>query len=264
MHRSPETIADSRGRTFTSGARGRLVSLVPSLTETLFEIGSGDAVVGRSDYCVRPEPRIGEVPTVGGTKTADPEKILACKPDLVLANQEENDREVVARLEKWVPVFVTFPRSVADTMALCRDLGRLLETPGGERLAEEIARELRAVARAGPARPLYTLTFVWRRPWMVAGPNTYVSDVLARCGAENVLSEAGRRYPTVSPDEIRALNPDLFVLPDEPFRFTPADARGLERTFGARAVILDGSLTNWFGARTRLALQRLPALLHGC
>ncbi len=254
-------VKDSRGIEFPEARRNRIVSLVPSLTETLFAIGLADAVAGRTDWCIHPAPAVSAIASVGGTKTVRLDAIIALEPDLVIANREENRKETVAQIESHVPVFVTYPRSVREAASVCHDLGRLLKAPRGLELATEIQS---AATSAAPPRSSVShraLTLVWRDPFIAAGPDTYVSDVLACIGFENVLTDTRVRYPRISEDEIRRLAPTLILLPDEPYRFTEADAKELEAAIGVRGIVFDGTLTSWFGARTRLALSRLPAIL---
>jgi ABC-type Fe3+-hydroxamate transport system substrate-binding protein len=262
---SPGSIADARGSSFTRGAPGRIVSLVPSLTETLFALGAGHRVVGRTDWCTAPRGLVDPIPTVGGTKTVDVGAVVALAPDLVLANQEENTREVVEALSARVPVFVTYPRTVAEAGAMCRDLAALIGAPDRGDLARAIERALEGVRPR--SRAVRTATLIWWRPLMAAGDDTYLSDCLAVFGCPNVFRGTSGRYPEITMPELIDAGPELLVLPDEPFRFLDAHAQRLRQNFTdrghkpPRTLVFDGSLVTWFGARTVRALHELGPLL---
>ncbi len=249
----------------------RIVSLVPSVTEILFALGLGPGVVGCTTYCT--EPRAGVLATtrVGGTKTPRLDLIRSLRPDLVLANIEENHREHVEALRAWgIAVHVSYPRTVAAGIALIRELGQL--TGAGKRaaeLAEPLERGLeamreRARRRARPARVFYP---IWRRPYMTISRDTYVHDVLAACGGDSVFADRPARYPEVSLEDVAAAAPEVILLPDEPYRFREIHAADFAHLGQVPAVrdrrihLVDGRLCSWFGPRIAEAFAVLPALL---
>jgi ABC-type Fe3+-hydroxamate transport system substrate-binding protein len=210
----------------------RVVSLVPSLTESV-PVGS---LVGVTDYCPVDTARI------GGSKYPDVDRVLALRPDLVVANVEENRAEDVDRLRaNGVPVWVTAaPATVPRALASIR---RLLATAWDEEpdwlvRAEEVWRHVEPVWATA-------VVPVWRRPWVVLGRDTFAGDVLRRLGVENAYADHAERYPRPSLDEIRATNPDLVVLPDEPYAFSAAD--GPEAFPGTRCVLVSGRHLTWYG-----------------
>ena len=232
----------------------RIVSLVPSVTELLFDLGAGDRVVGVSRYCTEPANGLGERARVGGQKDPELEAIAALAPDLVLAVKEENLRGDVEAMEaRGLQVYVADVRCVEDALAL---VGELSDLVGAEAaLADAVGGAVRAgVARArelaGSHAPVPTFCPVWRDPWISVGPDTYAWDVLRLCGATPVIAGArgDRRYPKVRLEEIRAARPWLALLPDEPYAFGEADVAEL----GAwvQAVPVDGKLIGWYGRRT--------------
>jgi len=259
-------VSDARGKPFAPSPAGRLVSLVPSITETLFALGVGDRVVGRTEWCIAPRDAVDAIPTIGGTKTVDVEAVLALAPDLVLANHEENTREAVDAIERHVPVYVTYPRTVAEAAAMCRALAQLTRAPDGGSLGAWIESSW-ARLRSRTPRSLRTVTLVWWRPLLAASTDTYLSDLLSGFGCENVVRGGTTRYPPLAPAELVALEPDLVCLPDEPFRFLESHAERVRRLFAERGrqaprtLVFDGSLITWFGARTRTALEELPRLI---
>lgn len=247
----------------------RIVSLVPSLTESLFALGLGPRVVGVTDWCVHPAEAVASLPKVGGTKNPDLAAIRAVSPDLVIANHEENKRQDVERLEAaGIPVWVTYPRTVAEGVALLRELA---EAGGAERaLSEVVAPVERSLAQAVAARSAHgprVFCPIWKGPWMAVAADTYAHDLLALCGGQNVFAEHGdRRYPIVREEEIVAAAPDVVLLPDEPYAFAAADAEEIARlpipaARSGRVHVIDGTLVSWYGPRVVRALDTIRPLL---
>jgi ABC-type Fe3+-hydroxamate transport system substrate-binding protein len=285
-----------RGR--PSAPPRRIVSLVPSLTEALFALGLGERVVGVTEWCVHPADAVAHLPKLGGTKNPDLDAIRALAPDLVIANQEENRKRDVERLEAaGIPVWVTYPRTVregAELLAEFADLGA-----SADARARVVAPALAAVAdaeaalaalRASGAKPTRVFCPIWRDPWMAVGAPTYADDLITLCGGENVFganrltassedadAAAGdaraaaateRRYPRVTLAEVEAAQPDVVLLPDEPYAFGPRDAADLARLsapFAAsgRIHLIDGTFVSWYGPRILRAIELLRRLLLG-
>ena len=228
---------------------GRVVSLVPSLTEA--EAGSG-LLVGATDWCVEP-PGL-DVARVGGTKSPRVADVLALAPDLVLANFEENREADVAELrEAGVAVWVTAPRTVPDALT---SLGRMLAVCG-----IPSPPWYAAACRAWPPGPppparVRALVPVWRKPWMALGRETFAGDVLARLGVANVLAGAAERYPKVSLDDLPPY--DLVVLPDEPYAFAGDDG---PEAFALPSALVSGRHLTWYGPSLVEARRVLSAQL---
>ena len=250
----------------------RIVSLIPSITETLCHLGLADALVGVTAYCVEPRDVVRAKTRIGGEKTPDLEAIRALAPDLVVANVEENVREHVETLRGWgIPVWVTYPRTVAGGLAMIRELGEVTSTAArAEALLAELeplyARVRAASLRRAPVAVFYP---IWRGPWMTIGRDTYVHDLLAVCGAANVFADAAARYPTVTLDEMAARRPEVIVLPDEPFRFRRAHLADFAPYADVPAVrdgrvhLMDGKIFSWHGPRVGEALRTLPEFFGG-
>ncbi|HET9795254.1 MAG TPA: helical backbone metal receptor [Thermoanaerobaculia bacterium] len=233
----------------------RIVSLCPSLTETLVEIGV--MPVGVTRYCIRPREALRKVSKVGGTKNPDLDRIRILAPDLVVANAEENRPEDLAALGKEFAVHVSLPRTVAEVPGVVRELGVAVGRPEeGKRLAAEIER---ATAVPGPATFRYAY-FIWKDPWMSVSGDTYVSDLLRYAGGANVFGEEPARYPEITPARVRAAAPDVLFFPSEPFPFSEGHRPAIEAVFGRSTPIefVDGDDCCWHGARTRdgLGLMR--------
>lgn len=237
----------------------RIVSLVPSLTELAWWLGAGDRLAGRTKFCTEPAGEVERIPAVGGTKNPDIARIIELKPDLVLANREENRREDIEALQaEGLDVLVTDPNSVVEAVEMIRNLGSRL---GTEERAEQLCSETDAeltelVPRPGGRKRVYVA--VWHQPMMGLGSASYGHSLLEACGAENVL--AGKpRYPAVTFDEVAALKPDLILLPDEPFPFDEGHARAYSAIAPAR--VIDGKLLWWYGPRMPAAIRALRDIL---
>jgi ABC-type Fe3+-hydroxamate transport system substrate-binding protein len=218
----------------------RVVSLVPSLTESV-AVTRPQALAGATTWCSHPAGL--DVPRVRGTKNPDLRAIAALEPDIVLANQEENRRVDVERLRAaGIPVWVTVIGTLDEAFA---SLGRMfadaLGWPEPAWLGQ--ARDAWREPALGP--PVRTAIPIWRDPWMVVGSATFAGDVAARLGLENVYRDQPERYPHVSLDDLAARGPELIVLPDEPYAFSPVD--GPEMFPGRRVALVEGRSLTWYG-----------------
>jgi ABC-type Fe3+-hydroxamate transport system substrate-binding protein len=236
----------------------RIVSLVPSTTETLFRLGAGGNLVGVTRFCVHPREARERSRVIGGTKNPRIEAIFELEPDLVLANQEENRKEDVERLRDRLDVRVFHPRSVDQAVADVRSLGELVgKSEAGSRLARDIERE-RSRLRAAEWKPRRYLYFIWRRPYRVAGPSTFIEALLSEAGLVNAAPRDRGRYPEIEPSEFPAWSVDLLLLSSEPFPFEEKH----RAEFGSRieTILVDGELLSWHGARLREGLPYLSSI----
>lgn len=240
--------ADDQGTPFAGPVRS-VVSLVPSLTEAV-AVSAPGLLIGATAWCSHPADL--DVARIGGTKSPDVAAVVALRPDLVLANAEENRESDLAALRAaGLAVWVTFPRTVPESLG---SLARMLAACGlasPEWLAQ--ARDIWAAPHSGPRRR--AVIPIWRRPWMAVGSGTFTGDVLARLGVDNVLADSPERYPRFTPP---VAGVDLAVLPDEPYAFTPTD--GPEAFGGVPAACVSGRHLTWYGpslveARTLLTAQ---------
>jgi ABC-type Fe3+-hydroxamate transport system substrate-binding protein len=228
----------------------RVVSLVPSLTETLFALGAGDSVVGITDFCIFP-PEI-DRPRVGGTKTPNIARIRQLEPDLVYVNVEENLKKHADKIATFAKVVATEPKTIADVANLITMLG---EIHGREAKAAELAAQV-----TGNCQPATAFTFavpIWKKPWMWCGGDTYVSNLVESVGGQNVLRDR-QRYPTIELAQVLELKPEIVFLPDEPYEFTADDAKAIDaRVIGP----FPGHLFTWHGVRTIEGLRFLRSSL---
>ncbi len=243
----------------------RIVSLVPSLTETLIHFGLLEALIGRTRYCTEPAVVVDAIETLGGTKNPDVARIVRLRPDLVIVNKEENRLEDCRDMEAaGLRLHVTEPRTVAAAADMIEQLGVACGAAGAAarlagRCREALALSEAALTRGGPS--LRTFCPIWRGPYMTFRRSTYIGDMLARAGCGNVFGERpGPDYFAVTIDEVRAAAPELVVLPDEPYAFEAGHADELrEAGLRARFVMVDGKDLAWYGPRIPHALQALGA-----
>ncbi|MFT3885066.1 MAG: cobalamin-binding protein [Flavobacteriales bacterium] len=236
-----------------------IISLVPSQTELLCDLGLGDRIVGITKFCIHPEEWFRSKPRVGGTKKVDIEKVRALQPDLIIGNKEENERADIEALEQEFPVWMSDINDLPDALDMIRRVGALTGTTAE---AERIATGIEAgFAALRPSTEGYSVAYlIWRNPWMVAGPGTFINDMLRRCGYANAFGHRMERYPEVTSAELAAADPDLAFLSSEPYPFAEKHIMELNLILpGTPVRLVDGELFSWYGSR----LLRSPAYFSG-
>ncbi len=253
-----------------AAAPQRIVSLVPSWTETLFAFGFEAEIVGVTRFCVEPAKAVVAVTKIGGTKNPDIKAILDLHPDLVIANAEENRREDIERLRAaGITVFTTYPRTVASAVESIRKLGNVVGRPAqAGAMARDIVKSVSEIETGlGAWAKLRFRVFcpVWKNPWIAFNGDTYAHDVLRMLGFNNIFATAGERYPRVTLEETLELRPDFVLLPNEPYEFDAKDVEELKPLqpppLSRRIVLIDGRDLHWYGARMVAGLKALAALL---
>lgn len=237
----------------------RVVSLVPSTTETVAALGRADTLVGVTRYCTMGAPPSAQ--QVGGTKNPDLGAIVALRPDVVLANTEENrPADLDALRAARVEVHETLPKTVVEARDVLLDIGAVLDArKPAARIAGEIDAALAAAVGQAPPTRVVALTLIWRKPWMGLGPDTYADDLLWQCGFANALSGWAHRYPTLEPG--LHFGADIVLLPSEPYAFGPDDLGPLRDLAGdTSSRFVDGELLTWHGPRTAAGLRTFSAL----
>lgn len=232
----------------------RIVSLVPSITEWLFDLGLEAEVVGITKFCVRPAHWHRSKPRVGGTKTVRIETVRALQPDLVIANKEENSADDVNALRQMCPVWVSDVRDWDSARDMMERLAVLLHRPVQQ---QELWKSMVAPVPLHPRkRAVYA---VWNDPFMVAGTDTFIHDTMDRLGFQNCTTQ--RRYPEVSDDALIALAPAVILLPSEPFPFAHKHLPALQDRFPRQQLVLvDGEIFSWYGTRMLRASNYLEQL----
>jgi ABC-type Fe3+-hydroxamate transport system substrate-binding protein len=236
----------------------RIVSLVPSLTETVFDLGAGDRLVGVSDYCKVPADGaealgMPGIPRVGGPKTPDHAAIAALCPDLIILGEEECCRSDFDQFTQLCDVYVATCRSLADGLQVVLELGMRLGAP---RAAGSIVARIQDACAGGPApqagRTLEIFYPLWPDPWITVSSETFVADILARAGARSIFRDFAKAYPVVDLAEARRRDPRLILLPDEPYPFGPSDTHRFQgfNALGRGAVCcVPGRWAAWYGSR---------------
>jgi ABC-type Fe3+-hydroxamate transport system substrate-binding protein len=252
-------------------AARRIVCLVPSITETLFSLGAGDRIVGVTDYCIHPAEGVQKKEKVGGTKNFFVQKVLALRPDLVIANAEENRKHQVEKLEEaGLKVFVTFPKSVDGCVKMIADLAALTDSgAAGESLQAAIGAARAGALAAAPDPQPGVFCPIWRDPYLTINRDTYIDNVIRSSGGRNIFADRPDRYPEITLAEVAALQPDVILLPTEPYHFTEDDVSALVEigdrvpaVRNRRIHIVEGELLSWYGPRLARALVDISSLLR--
>ena len=196
----------------------RIISLCPSLTETLFDLGLGEKVVGRTRFCIHPAPEVKKIPSVGGTKTVKYERFHALQPDIIFAVKEENTKEMIEALQKNFRVYLFDIETFADALNMTSTLGEITDTQAkAAELRQNIEQAWAEIYQIFPS--LATAYFIWKEPYMLAGKNTFIDEVMTHIGLQNLAKGLDGRYPTLSEAALSELNPELILLSSEPYPF---------------------------------------------
>ena len=245
----------------------RIVSLFPSATETLYELGLWEQVVGITTFCTMPAAAVREKTKVGGTKNPDIAQIVELNPDVVIVNSEENRKEHAEALRTaGIPLYVTHPRTIEDAVNMIAGFGYEF---GAEEKSEQMNAEIRELLNGlRPPRRYRSLVFVWNEPYMTACRNTYVDSVCRAFGLDNVVEEADSPYPIVTDSDVASLQPEVLLLPDEPYAFRSKHAEELRMKFpeipavrNNRILLFNGMYLTWHGFGTLRALREFPKAL---
>ncbi len=240
---------------------GRIVSLVPSLTELLFDLGLEKEVSGITKFCVHPPHWRKEKKITGGTKDFHPDRIRALKPDLVIGNKEENSKAGIESLGKEFPVWMSDVNNVNDALGMVRQLGIITGCEeAGKKIASGIEEGFNQLVPLQEHRTC--LYLIWRQPYMAAGGLTFINDILNCCGFRNLLSGTPR-YPEVSAEELTQLNPGIILLSSEPYSFKERHITEIKNLCPeAEVLLVDGEMFSWYGSRLLKTVPYLQNLLQ--
>lgn len=246
----------------------RIISLVPSQTELLFDLGLEKEVVGITKFCIHPESWFRNKTRIGGTKQFDFEKIAALQPDLIIGNKEENEREQIETLMEKYPVWMSDIRNLDESLDMIRALGELT---GKSEKAKSIASEIETGFEKlnsvfNSAKEKSVAYFIWKNPWMVAAGDTFITHILERCRWKNVFAETPGRYPEITLHELKAANPEIVFLSSEPYPFKEKHIEELQSLLPAATIMtVDGEIFSWYGSRLLKApgyLRKLSSRIH--
>jgi ABC-type Fe3+-hydroxamate transport system substrate-binding protein len=232
----------------------RIVSLVPSITELLCDLGLSEEIVGRTGFCIHPWETVREIPKVGGTKDLKFDRIRELEPTHVVVNVDENRKEDAEALAEFIPnVVVTHPLEPRDNLDLYRQMGREFDR---EAEAEEFCGKFEtALARVEDRPEQRVLYLIWRDPWMTISPETYISQTLGLFNWKTIPASTEERYPQV---ELDAVDVDRVLLSSEPFHFKEHHLPEVEALVpGAKVSLIDGEMTSWYGSRAIAGIDYL-------
>ena len=284
MNRNPSRVADAIGRVHAvARADARIVSLVPSITELLFELGAGDRLVGRTGFCIHPRQRIRTVPKVGGTKSVDVEAIRALAPTHLIVNIDENEKPTIDQLAGFVPnVIVTHPLGPLDNLPLYRLLGGIF---GRESKAADLCEDFQkayvnAVGACADLPRERVLYLIWKSPWMTVSRDTYISRTLAAIGWDTLETDSKDRYPKIELTPELLSGADRILLSSEPYAFRERHLEEIRQILFAddtdfvptpmeepessvTVSLIDGEMTSWYGSRAIEGMTYLARLRAG-
>lgn len=237
----------------------RIISLVPSQTELLFDLGLGDRVVGITKFCVHPMHWFKSKTRIGGTKQVNIQSAKALQPDLIIANKEENVKEQVEALADIAPVYVTDVGTLAEALNMIQAVGQLTHTAvAAQKIINTISLKLAEFQPVTKANGV--LYLIWREPFMCAGTDTFISDMLLHCGLHNLAPAT--RYPALTAEDIHHINPPVVLLSSEPYPFKQKHMAELQAILPNRNIrLVDGEMFSWYGSRLLHAADYLQQLL---
>lgn len=236
----------------------RIISLVPSQTELLFDLGLDKEVVGITKFCVHPNEWFRNKKRIGGTKTVHIDIVKELQPDLIIANKEENTKEQIEELAALYPTWVSDIQTIEEGLKMIHAIGELTGTAEkAVYIADQISLEFAQLSKAAQKRVAY---FIWRKPWMCAGGDTFISDMIKKAGWENALADQ-QRYPEVQLEDLVNKNIDLILLSSEPYPFNETHIAEIQAILPTTKILLvDGEMFSWYGSRMKLAATYIAGL----
>jgi len=240
-------VSDQLGEVLSFDAKPqKIVSLVPSITELLYDLGAGKKLIGRTKFCIHPSVINSEIQNIGGTKNPKRTVIQELQPDLIIANKEENNEDDVIALREICPVYVSDVKTVDDTRDLINSMGVLLQA---EARANDLTKELDKALKQCKLLTGTVAYLIWKDPYMTIGHDTYIHHMLETVGLHNVYGD-NTRYPKITIEMIQGANPDYIFLSSEPFPFKKNHLAEISNSIPQTSVILvDGEFFSWYGTR---------------
>lgn len=260
------TFTDQLGNTIHLNAPPRrIVSLVPSQTELLFDLGLDDKIVGITKFCIHPKDKCKPKTKVGGTKKVNLETIAALQPDLIIGNKEENDRTQIEELQRLYPVWMSDIYNLEDALGMIKSIGEITGTaPKANALASEISAAFQSAVPNPPQRGKHSAIkaayLIWYRPWMAVGRSTFIDDMLGQAGFTNVFHQK-TRYPEITLEELAGVAPEVVMLSSEPYPFKEQHIAEIKQLCPSAVVkLVDGELFSWYGSRMLQAASYFSSL----
>jgi len=238
----------------------QIVSLVPSQTELLFDLGLDEEIVGITRFCIHPKEKVKTKEKIGGTKQFNIEKIKSLQPDLIIGNKEENYEKGIEELQKYFPVWMSDIYTLKDSYAMMEEVSKITdrELPG-KKLTDEIKSSFLQLNTEQSALKTAAY-FIWRKPYMIAAGNTFIHHLLQIFGVKNVF-ENEIRYPEINPELLAELKPDFIFLSSEPYRFTEKHLEEFNSfSPSSKVILVDGEMFSWYGSRLKFTARYFTEL----
>ncbi|MFH1005866.1 MAG: helical backbone metal receptor [Bacteroidota bacterium] len=260
-------ITDQLGNSFSlSAPPKKIISIVPSQTELLFDLGLNTEIVGVTKYCIHPTVQISNLhcSIVGGTKKINIEKIKKINPDIIIGNKEENEKEQILKLMKTYPVWMSDIKTLEDALEMIVSIGKIT---GKKNKALKIQNDIRERFShfrfvTFPATNNSVAYLIWKNPYICAGKNTFIDHLLHICGLQNVFTSKIYRYPKITAAEIFRANPSFIFLSSEPYPFCEKHIREFQHICpNSKIILVDGKMFSWFGSHLLYAPSYFEQLL---
>ena len=237
----------------------KIVSVVPSQTELLHDIGLDEEVIGITKFCIHPHQWYKNKERVGGTKKLNIEKIKSLNPTIIFANKEENTKEDIEKLEKYFPVYISDINTFDDVIKMIEDIGCIVQKNENAKriiLQLQIKKETFLLNDLSKKSVLY---LIWQNPFMTIGTDTFIHEMLHIAGFQNAVTE--KRYPILREIEMKTLNPEIVFLSSEPYPFSEKHIVEFKRILpNAKIILVDGELFSWYGSRLLQSFDYFSAL----
>jgi len=239
----------------------RIISLVPSQTELLVDLGLEKNIIGITKFCVHPKYLTLKKTIIGGSKKVNYKKIKRLQPGLIIANKEENTEEIVENTNEIAPTYVSDILTIADSLNFISDISKLCNVEeNAQKLVDDISTALtdfKKFIEVSPSRKV--AYFIWHKPWMVVGGNNYINEILKLNNFNNIF-EGADRYPEVYVENLSDLKPDLILLSSEPFPFSDKHIEELKKHVNSKIILVDGEMFSWHGSRLLKGLEYFKSL----
>jgi len=226
----------------------RIISIVPSQTELLYDLGLEGEIIGITKFCIHPDKWYRSKKRIGGTKDLHIEEIKSLQPDLVIANKEENTADHVEAIRKFCPVWTSDISNLEEALAMIREIGRITnKAEAGYQLADKIAVSFKSIPVM--RNPLPAVYLIWKDPYMTVGGDTFIHHMMQYCGLENVFKKE-KRYPLINLENLIEKSPQIILLSSEPYPFKEKHINELARQFpGTKIILVNGEMFSWYGSR---------------
>lgn len=251
------TYTDQMGRQITLPEfPKKIISLVPSQTELLYDLGLEEQIAGITKFCIHPEKLFRDKPRIGGTKQFNFEKIKALNPDLIIGNKEENEEKQIKELMQLYPVWMSDIKNLEDSLEMINQVGIITnKTVASNLIIDKITTEFNQLKqKTSNLRLKRAAYFIWRKPYMVAGNDTFIDHLLEICRFENIFKNKQGRYPEISETELKKEKPEVILLSSEPYPFKEKHIRELQHLLPNSEInLVDGEMFSWYGSRLKYA-----------